>query len=110
MGGAQHEERVFVGARSTGDAGAIAEGHVKSVEDAFARAKDAAATLEKIEIQRNKQNAVQNRAMPMPSPPAATPAAMTAAPKRAAADEDKAMSPAQMREQHDRAIRNFQAY
>ena len=57
VGGAQHEERVFVGARSTEDASSIAQGHVKTVEDAFARAKDAAATLEKIENDRNMQNA-----------------------------------------------------
>ena len=44
----------------------------------------------------------------MPSP-AAPPAAMPVAPKRAAADE-KLLSPEQMREQHDRAMRNFQAY
>jgi len=106
VGGAQHEERVFVGAKSTGDVSSIAEGHVKSVEDAFARAKDAAATLEKIEVQRNKQNANQNRPMPSPAAPAA---AMPAPPKRAAADE-KLLSPEQMREQHDRAMRNFQAY
>jgi Ca-activated chloride channel family protein len=104
IGGAMHEERVFVGAKSTDDAAAIAEGRVKSVEDAFARAKDAAATLEKIENQRNKQNANQNG--PRPAPAAAMPA-----PKRASnADEDKLLSPVQMREEHDRAMRNFQAY
>jgi hypothetical protein len=33
------------------------------------------------------------------------------APKRASnADEDKLLSPVQMREEHDRAMRNFQAY
>lgn len=111
VGGAQHEERVFVGAKSTEDAASIAEGHVKSVEDAFARAKDAAATLEKIESQRNRQNANQNanqnRPMPSPSPAAAPP--MTA-PKRASAADERLLSPEQMREQHDRAMRNFQAY
>jgi len=107
VGGAMHEERVFVGAKSTDDVAAIAGGRVKSVEDAFARAKDAAATLEKIENQRNRQNANQNG--PRPSPAAAPAAAMP--PKRASnADEDKLLSPVQMREQHDRAMRNFQAY
>ncbi len=106
VGGAQHEERVFVGAKSTGDVASITQGHVKSVEDAFARAKDAAATLEKIEIQRNKQNANQNR--PSPAPAAAMP---MAPPKRAGLQADeKALSPEEMREQHDRAMRNFQAY
>ena len=103
VGGATHEERVFVGAKSTDDVAAIAGGRVKSVEDAFARAKDAAATLEKIENQRNKQNANQNG--PRPAPAAAMP------PKRASnADENKLLSPVQMREEHDRAMRNFQAY
>ena len=113
VGGAQHEERVFVGAKSTDDAAAITEGRVKSVEDAFARAKDAAATLQKIEIQRSQQNARQNH--PMPSPPAAampaSAAPITAAPKRASNEKmDESLSPVQMREQHDRAMRNFQTY
>jgi len=111
VGGAEHEERVFVGAKSTDDVAAIAEGHVKSVEDAFARAKDAAATLQKIEIQRSHQNANQNR--PMPAPPAAAMpgAASPTAPKRpSAASDDKMLSPVQMREEHDRAMRNFQTY
>ena len=107
VGGAEHEEHVFVGAKSTGDTASIAQGHVKSVEDAFARAKDAAATLEKIESQRNRENAKQqNRPMPAPAPAAAMPAP----PKRASADDEKTLSPEQMREQHDRAMRNFQAY
>ncbi|MEA2748309.1 MAG: Ca-activated chloride channel [Myxococcales bacterium] len=106
VGGALREERVFVGAKSTQDTASIAQGHVKSVEDAFARAKDAAATLEKIETQRNKENAKQQNRLPLPSPAAAMPAP----PKRASADDEKTLSPEQMREQHDRAIRNFQAY
>jgi hypothetical protein len=79
---------------------------VKSVENAFARAKDAAATLDKIESQRNKENAKQqNRVMPARAPAAAMPAP----PKRAMADEEM-LSPEQMREQHDRAMRNFPTY
>ncbi len=110
VGGAQHEERVFIGAKSTEDAASIAQGHVKTVEDALARAKDAAATLEKIESDRNMQNA-KSRSIPMPSPASAVrrPAPAGGPPKAAAADE-KQMSPEEQRQAHDRAIRNFQAY
>lgn len=112
VGGAEHEERVFVGAKSTQDAAVIAQGHVKVVEDAFARAKDAAATLERIENDRNMQNA-KNRA-PAPSP--AFPAAP--APRRGPATtmktgapaDERAVTPEEQRRQHDAAIRNFQAY
>ena len=105
VGGAQREERIFVGARSTDDAASLAQGHVKTVEDAFARAKDAAATLE-------------NRGRPKhakrkdPQPPDALPGepgAPSAAPPRAAADE-KQPSPEEQRQAHDKAIRNFQSY
>jgi Ca-activated chloride channel homolog len=102
VGGAQHEERIFVGAKSTGDVASLAQGREKTVEDAFARAKDAAATLEKIESQ--QRNSKRNESPPRPSPPrtSATPAA---APRPA--DE---LSPEAQRSQHSNAIRNFQAY
>lgn len=96
--GAQHEERVFVGAKSTADAASIEQGHVKSVEDAFLRAKDAAATLQKIEFDRNVQNAKSRQVpvmpMPMPAPAAAR----------------QPMSAEEQRQAHDKAIRNFQVY
>lgn len=55
---------------------AIAHGHVKDVEDAFARAKDAAATLERIEAQRNAKKLGDNSNRPMPAPVVAAPRAM----------------------------------
>lgn len=111
VGGAQHEERVFVGAKSTEDAASIAQGHVKTVEDAFARAKDAAATLERIELDRNMQNA-KSRNLPMPSPATAPPLNRrpSGAPPKAAALDEKVMSPEEQRQAHDKAIRNFQTY
>lgn len=104
VGGAQREERVFVGAKATQDAAWIDKGHVKSVEDAFARAKDAAATLEKIENDRNMQNA-KSRGAPPPSPiqPKAG-----AAMKSAAAADEKPMAPEVQRQVHDQAMRHFQ--
>jgi Ca-activated chloride channel family protein len=111
VGGAQHEERAFVGAKSTEDVGSIAQGRVKTVEDAFARAKDAASTLEKIEIERNMQNAKSRNAPVMPSPIAA-PLSRRPAPPRApgAQADEKAMTPEEQRQAHDKAIRNFQVY
>jgi Ca-activated chloride channel family protein len=106
VGGAQREERAFVGAKSTQDNALLAQGHVKVVEDAFARAKDAATTLERIERQRNTDRSNANRVPPMPSP--ASPAPAAAPPKKAAMDER--LSPEQLRELHDKAQRNFQAY
>lgn len=107
VGGAQHEERVFVGARSTEDASSIAQGHVKAVDDAFARAKDAAATLEKIEIERNLQNAKSRN---LPGAPAAGGAPASRHPAPAPAPAAKARSPEELRQAHDAAMRNFQAY
>jgi Ca-activated chloride channel family protein len=111
VGGAQHEERAFVGAKSTEDVGSIAQGRVKTVEDAFARAKDAASTLEKIENERNMQNAKSRNAPVMPSPIAA-PLSRRPAPPRApgAQADEKAMTPEEQRQAHDKAIRNFQVY
>lgn len=103
-GGAQREERVFVGARSTVDTNAIAEGHVKTVEEAFARAKDAAATLQKIEEQRLLENAANRGKAPKPSPPKRSSAASTDEPAAATP------TPEQQRVRHDQAMRNFQAY
>lgn len=111
VGGAQREERVFVGAKATQDSSWIEKGHVKSVEDAFARAKDAAATLEKIENDRNMQNARNRPSLASP----ASPAPVQAAPRKAGAasskpSDEKEMSPEGQRRAHDQALRNFQAY
>lgn len=130
VGGAQHEERAFVGVKSTQDVASIDQGHVKNVEDALLRAKDAAATLQKIEQQRNRENAMNRgaaSATPSPSPapprksggagamkdrPAPAPAAaslsgLTVTPKPA---DERVMSPEEQRQQHDRAMKNFQAF
>lgn len=110
-GGAAREERVFLGAKSTDDAGSLAQGHVKSVEEAFARAKDAATTLERIESDRNMQNAKNRQLAPSPSPRRAPktpmPAPVTAPP---AAMPEAAASPEEQRRQHDAAMRHFQAW
>ena len=107
--GAEHEERVFVSARSTSDQTSIAQGHVKDVEDAFARAKDAAATLERIETQRNGKRNGDSLVRPSPVAPPRVPkpAARSGMPAPAAAMDE---SPEQQRALHDKAIRNFQAY
>ncbi len=105
IGGAKHEERAFVGAKSTNDVTAIAGGHVKEVEDAFARAKDAAATLERIESQRSSKRIVA------PAPVAvqfAQGGAQKPAPPRPAPVDEP--SPSAIRAQHDKAMINFQAH
>lgn len=106
IGGAQREERAFVGAKSTQEASSLAEGRSKTVEDAFARAKDAAATLQKIEQQRIRENA-QNRATPAAPTPAAARHPGAGAAK---VSDERRMSPEEQRFEHDRALRNFQAY
>lgn len=115
VGGETHEERVFVGAKATTDEARIAAGKDEKVTDAVARAKDAAATLQKLEeqrnVQRNERSNLDNLAAPdqaakgggagahptktpMPSPVANAP--------RMPADE--------VRRAHSQAIQNFQAY
>jgi len=78
VGGASREERIFVGAHATKDDAKLTAGRDKSVDDAAARARDAAATLERIQKQRESDRAKQAppRAglAPMPSPAAAAPA------------------------------------
>jgi hypothetical protein len=111
VGGGPHEERVFVGARATEDAASIAQGRAKTVEDALARAKDAATTLQRIEAQRNLTNANQKR--PTPAPVVAPPRRMDlttngATPMPAAPAE--ATTPEQLRKAHDQAMKNFQAF
>jgi Ca-activated chloride channel family protein len=103
VGGATREERVFVGARATKEEAKVVEGRDSSVEQAAARARDAAATLERIQQQREsdrgaKQGA-QRPVVPMPvhvpassaqAPPAPAPAA-AAAPERTRYEHDEAM-------------------
>jgi Ca-activated chloride channel family protein len=124
IGGAEHEESVFVGAKSTDDAASIAGGQQKVVTDSLARAKDAAMTLERIEVERNMQNARTRGGapaapvVPAPSPkrrPASGGAGASntkpaAASAEAAAADDKTYSPEELRQQHDSAMRNFQAH
>jgi Ca-activated chloride channel homolog len=97
-GGAAREERAFLGAKATKDDAKIGESKSKEVGDAIERAKDAAATLKKIEEERmheNVQKRTQNASAPSPSP------ASAALPKQ---------TPAERRQMHDSAIMNFQAH
>jgi Ca-activated chloride channel homolog len=101
-GGVSREERAFLGAKATKDDAKIGESKSQDVGDAVERAKDAAATLRKIEEDRMREN-IQNRThaeknAPMPSPAAATP------PKQS----DRAA--VERRQMHDSAIMNFQAH
>jgi len=110
VGGARREEHVFLGAKSTNNTASLADGKNKDVEDAFLRAKDAAATLDKIEADRRKQNA-QNR--PAPPKPGAKTSSMDLDEEKKAAPAAAMPTPAQANEQraqHDRAMRNFQAF
>jgi Ca-activated chloride channel family protein len=123
-GGAAREERVFVGARSTGDEGSLAQGKDAKVEEAFERAKDAAATLQMIKVQRQQAReqgkvepapapAHDERSGPRPAPPrlarpGAEGAGVGASP--AAASPAEAMPAVEVRRAHDRAMRTLQAH
>ncbi|MBX3192155.1 MAG: VWA domain-containing protein [Labilithrix sp.] len=105
VGGKAREERVFVGAKATQDAASLTQGTEKSVEEAFARARDAAATLERIETMRNG-----NRA-PSPAPVTdATPRKMRLPEGVATPAALAKPSPEEIRRQHDEAMTNFQAH
>jgi Ca-activated chloride channel family protein len=104
VGGAPREERVFVGAKATKDDAKIKEGRQESVEQAAARAKDAAATLDRIQQQR-----AADRARERPPPPKSSAGAGAAfdGPARAPAPSPVAPAPAEQREQlrmHDEAM------
>jgi Ca-activated chloride channel homolog len=86
-----HEERVFLGLKATTDEARIASSKDEEVANAFARAKDAAATLQKIENDRMQQNAAQR---------GGAGAAMPA----------EHANPAKLRKTHDEAMQNFQAH
>jgi hypothetical protein len=93
FGGTAREERFFLGAKATTDEARIASGKDQGVADAVARAKDAAATLQKIEQQRALDRAKSaNVNMPMPAPLAAP------------------MNADETRRAHERALKNFQHY
>jgi Ca-activated chloride channel family protein len=123
VGGMSREERVFVGAKATQDTASLTQGKDKSVEDAFARARDAAATLERIEILRNQNRAAQP-ATPTPAP---APVTAPASPRPARSAREPAFDqragaaaavapakptppPEEIRRQHDEAMINFQAH
>lgn len=99
-GGVAREERAFLGAKATKDDAKIGESKSKDVADAVERAKDAAATLKKIEEERVLDNMKQraNGNAPMPAP--VTNAG--AAPPKHSADE--------RRREHRDAMQNFQAH
>jgi Ca-activated chloride channel family protein len=108
-GGASREERAFLGAKATTDQARIDKSKDQSVSDAVARAKDAAATLLKIEQQRNEDRA---KSAPKPSPKSAKAggAAFDFAPAAAAEAPMPRQSPSEVRQAHDQAMKNFQAH
>lgn len=110
-GGAMHEDRVFVGAKATSDEARISAGKDDKVVEAAARAKDAAATLQKIEVQRNMMNKTSGMNAPVapsPSVPHQADAEDNFAAAMAPKPAPPRMSPAEMRRAHQDAIQNFQ--
>lgn len=95
FGGTAREERCFLGAKATTDEARITAGKDQSVADAVARAKDAAATLQKIEQQRNLDRA---KSANLPAAPLAAPAPAPA------------MNADETRRAHEKALKNFQHY
>lgn len=91
--GASREERLFLGAKATMDEARIEGSRDPSVADAFARAKDAAATLRRIEEERDRDR-VKKTALPDAPPPVAMPRP----------------SPDETRRAHEQALKNFQAH
>lgn len=102
VGGPSREERVFFGAKATTDEARIASGKDQSVADAAARAKDAAATLLKIEQQRNLDRARSGNLNGIPMPAPAAPAVALPPPPKQSADETRRV--------HEKAMQNFQAH
>jgi hypothetical protein len=100
--GERHEERVFVGAKATNDHALLESGKDESVANAVARARDAAATLQRIEQERAADRATKARpttsfadeAAPLPSP-------VAGAPRRA---------PEEVKREHNEAMRRFQSF
>jgi Ca-activated chloride channel family protein len=109
-GGIEHEERAFLGAKATGDQAQIDKSKDQTVSDALARAKDAAATLLKIEEQRNQDRAGQGmnrqpRTAPPPKGVKGAGGSYDFAPAQAAP-----VAAEEVRKAHDQAIKNFQAH
>jgi Ca-activated chloride channel family protein len=119
VGGESHEERVFVGAKATNDDARITAGKDEKVGEAVARAKDAAATLQKIEEQRtilrNERSSLDGapeQAAPVAAQGGgiAPPNAMMKTPMPSAPAHNVPRMPAdEMRRAHSQAIQNFQA-
>jgi Ca-activated chloride channel family protein len=101
VGGATHEDRVFVGAKSTSDEAQITSGKDTRVVEAAARMKDAAATLQKLDEQRAKTRSSNDEAAPRNRAPTKQPF-----PAPAAVPE---MTAEQVRRVHADALQNFQA-
>jgi Ca-activated chloride channel family protein len=97
--GSVREERAFLGAKATKDEAKIGESKSKDVADAVERAKDAAATLKKIEEERVQDNIKSRHSQ---NGNAASPAPVVAAPPK--------QSAAERRQLHDSAMTNFQAH
>lgn len=100
-GGMARDERAFLGAKATKDEAKIAESKSKEVAEAVERARDAAATLKKIEEERVEDNVKARNRGAMPAPMAVAPT--VAAPKQS-------LAPEELRRQHSQAIQNFQAH
>lgn len=108
--GISREERAFLGAKATKDEAKIGESKSKEVSEAVERAKDAAATLKKIEDERMQENMKQRHGMngPMPSPASGAPVVGVGG--AAAAPAPPKQSAAERRQIHDQAMSNFQAH
>src|SRR5262249_50871784 len=102
-GAGAREERVFLAAKSTADAGAVAGAENKEVSDALLRAKDAAVTLAQIAAER--EQAKQPDAAPS-SAPGAIKATSRSKPEQPAPPRSASI---RLRE-HDEAIRALQPY
>jgi Ca-activated chloride channel homolog len=114
VGGGAREERAFVGAKSTEDEASLTQGKDAAVGEALERAKDAAATLEMLQMQREQGRSGHN--MPTPSPQGDFAAPAAPAPKAASglargptSAAIEAASPVERRRLHDRALRSLQA-
>lgn len=83
VGGRHREERMFLGAKSTGDEARIATGRDDKVERAAAKAKEAAEIIENIENARATDRRNQNQNRPQEEKPPPKPSARSANDKTA---------------------------
>jgi len=117
-GGAAAERRAFVGAHATSDPAKVSSGRNAEVEAAAVRAQDAADTLERIRIAREsdapKQPVPRAPASPSPAPAQAKDVAVEGekaqAPGGQGAAAAPAVSPENVRRQHDDAMRVLQKH